>query len=153
MEAHLIGEEVEVDDLADVDVEAADADVVGHRTEDGVGAEGGRRRQIRYPAAYPVDQRIEAAVRYAAAGMETLPVHTVISMTAAQHARYASVQTQSGVWMQREAELCDALNSVVEGRPAKAVEAVVPSPMRPCSRMYCVMKASHLFRGTGLLTW
>ena len=68
MEAHLIGEEVEVEDLAGVDVEAADADVVGHRTEDGVGAEGGRRRQIRDPATYPVDQRVEAAARYAAAG-------------------------------------------------------------------------------------
>ena len=44
MEAHLIGEEVEVEDLAGVDVEAADADVVGHCTEDGVGAEGGRRQ-------------------------------------------------------------------------------------------------------------
>ena len=35
------------EDLADVDVEANDANVVGHSTEDGVGAEGGRRRQIR----------------------------------------------------------------------------------------------------------
>ena len=92
--------------------------------EDGVGAEGGRRRQIRDPATYPVDQRVEAAARYAAAGMETLPVSTIIGMTTAQHARYVSVPTQSGVWRQREAELCDALNSVVDGRPAKAVEVL-----------------------------
>ena len=90
MEAHLIGEEIPGEDLADVDVEAADADMVGHCIEGGVGAQGGRRRQIRDPATYPVDQRVEAAARYAAAGMETLPVSTIIGMTTAQHARYAS---------------------------------------------------------------
>ena len=87
MEAHLIGEEVPEEDLADAEAAGADADVVGHRTEDGVGVEGGRRRQIRDPATYPVDQRGEAAARCAAAGMETLPVSTIIGMTTAQHAR------------------------------------------------------------------
>ena len=114
MEAHLIGEEVPEEDLADAEAADADADVVGHRTEDGVGVEGGRRRQIRDPASYPMDQRVQAAARYAAEGMETLSVSTIIGMTTAQHTRYASVPTQSGAWRQREAELCDALNSVVE---------------------------------------
>ena len=50
MEAHLIGEEIPEEDLADAEAADADADVVDHRTEDGVGAEGGRRRQIRDPA-------------------------------------------------------------------------------------------------------
>ena len=71
-----------------------------------------------------MDQRVQAAARYAAEGMETLSVSTIIGMTTAQHARYTSVPTQSGVWRQREAELCDALNSVVEGRPAKAIEVL-----------------------------
>ena len=44
MESHLIGEEVPEEDLADAEATDADADVVGHRTEDGVGVEGGRRR-------------------------------------------------------------------------------------------------------------
>ena len=56
--------------------------------------------------------------------METLSVSTIIGMTATQMARYVSVPTQSGVWKKREAELCDALNSIVDGRPAKAIEVL-----------------------------
>ena len=78
-EAHLIGEEIADEDLAGIDIAAAGIDIVGHHAEEGVGAEGGRRRQIRDPAAYPADQRVEAALRYAEAGMETLSVSTTAS--------------------------------------------------------------------------
>ena len=124
MESHLIGEEVPAEELTDEAIAGADNNIIGYPAEEGVGAEGGRRRQVRDPASYPVEQRVAASARYAEAGLATLSVSTVVAMTAAQRARYNEVSTQSGVWNQREAELCDALNNVVDGRPAKAIEVL-----------------------------
>ena len=66
-------EEIAEADLAGVDIAAAGATSWPSR-EYGVGAEGGRRRQIRDPATYPANQRVEAAMRYAEADIEALSV-------------------------------------------------------------------------------
>ena len=50
MENHLIGEVVPALDLTPETIAAADVNVVGYAADEGVGAEGGRRRQIRNPA-------------------------------------------------------------------------------------------------------
>ena len=130
MEAHLIGEVVPQDVLDGGAIGADDvtgdalADIIGYPADAGVGAEGGRRRQVRNPEAYPAAEQVEAARRYADAGMATLPISAMIGMTNAQRERYENIQTQSAMWNGREAELCDAINNIVDGRPAKALEVL-----------------------------
>ena len=121
MENHLIGEVVPASDLTPETIAAADVNVVGYSADEGVGAEGGRRRQVRNPESVPEAEREHVVTRYAQAGLSALPMATQIAMTTAQMARYNDVRTQSAAWMQREAVLCDALNSILSGRPAKAV--------------------------------
>ena len=134
MENHLIGEVVPASDLTPETIAAADVNVVGYSADEGVGAEGGRRRQVRNPESVPGAEQANVAVRYAQAGLSALPVATQIAMTTAQMARYNDVRTQSAAWMQREAVLCDALNGILSGRPAKAVE-VLGIPATACDRV------------------
>ena len=54
MENHLIGELVPAADLTPETIAAADVNVVGYAADEGVGAEGGRRRQVRNPESVPV---------------------------------------------------------------------------------------------------
>ena len=65
MEAHLIGDEVPAEELTDEAIAGADNNIIGYPAEEGVGAEGGRRRQVHGPASYPVEQRVAASARYA----------------------------------------------------------------------------------------
>ena len=53
MENHLIGEVVPASDLTPETIAAADVIVVGYSADEGVGAEGERRRQVCNPEAYP----------------------------------------------------------------------------------------------------
>ena len=93
MEQHLIRQIVPAGELTDEAIATADVQVIGHTADEGVGAEGGRRRQIRNPELMPDAE--DAARQYAQAGLSALPVATQIAMTAAQITRYNSVQTQS----------------------------------------------------------
>ena len=124
MEQHLIGQTVPAEALTDETLAAADERIIGYTADEGVGAEGGRRRQIRNPGSLPEAEQADAAREYAQAGLSALPVSTQISMTAAQMTRYNGVQTQSAAWTQREDTLCDALNNIVDGRPGKALEVL-----------------------------
>ena len=57
MENHLIGEVVPASDLTPETIAAADVNVVGYSADEGVGAEGGRRRQVRNPESVPEAER------------------------------------------------------------------------------------------------
>ena len=74
MENHLIGEVVPEPDLTPEAIAAADVNVVGYAEDEGVGAEGGRRRQIRNPESVPEAEQADVATRYAQAGLSALPV-------------------------------------------------------------------------------
>ena len=52
VEQHLIGQTVPADALTDEALAAADERIIGYTADEGVGAEGGRRRQIRNPGSY-----------------------------------------------------------------------------------------------------
>ena len=69
MENHLIGEVVPASDLTLETIAAADVNVVGYSADEGVGAEGGRRRQVRNPESVPEAEREHVVTRYAQAVM------------------------------------------------------------------------------------
>ena len=64
MENHLIGEVVPASDLTPEAIAAADVNVVGYSVDEGVGAEGGRRRQVRNPESVPEAEQANVATRY-----------------------------------------------------------------------------------------
>ena len=57
MEEHLIGQIVPELDLTDDAIAAADVQVTGYPADEGVGAEGGRQRQVRNPESVPEAER------------------------------------------------------------------------------------------------
>ena len=63
MENHLIGEVVPASDLTPETIAAADVNVVGYSADEGVGAEGGRRRQVRNPESVPEAEQANVAIR------------------------------------------------------------------------------------------
>ena len=123
MEQHLIGQIVPAGELTDEAIATADVQVIGHTADEGVGTEGGRRRQIRNPEL--MQDAEDAARQYAQAGLSALPVATQIAMTTAQITRYNSVQTQSAAWTQREDTLCDALNNILDAPVCRRVAGQV----------------------------
>ena len=80
MEEHLIGQIVPELDLTDDAIAAADVQVIGYPADEGVGAEGGRRRQVRNPESVPEAEREQVVTRYAQAGLSALPVSTQIAV-------------------------------------------------------------------------
>ena len=78
----MIGELVPEEDVTEQTLAANDVEIVGYPADESVGAEGGRRRQIRNPETYPdAQQQAIAARSYADLGMSTLPMATQIGMT------------------------------------------------------------------------
>ena len=112
MEEHLIGQIVPELELTDDAIAAADVQVIGYPADEGVGAEGGRRRQVRNPESVPEAERAQVVTRYAQAGLSALPVSTQIAMTTAQMSRYNDVRTQSAardgrhVWVEEIDQRC-----------------------------------------------
>ena len=53
MELHLIGEEVPAAELTAQALADGDTNIVGYPADESVGAEGGRRRQMRNPESFP----------------------------------------------------------------------------------------------------
>ena len=103
MELHLIGEEVPAAELTAQALADGDTNIVGYPADESVGAEGGRRRQMRNPESFPAEAQAAASERYASMGLSTLTMSTQIGMTVQQRARYNSVTTQSAAWFTRGA--------------------------------------------------